>query len=152
MVQLRDWTRLVLYRQPLRVSNPEPESEQVSTYWLSLPYRYSIPQIISSVLLGWLASQAVFFYRNTWYDNGGHENLKKERLLPGEGDHYGMGYSALGALCSILFHVLVFLVSVVLGFWKCAPGLPLGPTNSLVISAAWHPPEGDRHAARKKVQ
>jgi hypothetical protein len=149
MVQLRDWTRLALYPQPLRVSDPEPDSEQVSTYWLSLPYRYSIPQIISSVLLGWFTSQAIFFYRNTWYDNDGHD----AKWVSWYSDYpYGVGYSALGVLCAIVFGMLVFLVSVALGFQKCAPGLPLSPTNSLVIAAACHPPENDRHVARKKVQ
>lgn len=38
MIQLRDWTSLASRRQPLRVSDPEPNSEQKSTYWLSLPY------------------------------------------------------------------------------------------------------------------
>lgn len=152
MVQLRDWTRLASHRQPLRVSEPEPDSEQVSTYWLSLPYRYSIPQLVSSIVLGWLVSQALFFYRVTWYDDDGSVTTIGHSEIGFWGWDFGVGFSALGALCSIMFGLLVFLVSVALGFRKCAPGSPLGPTNSFVIAAACHPPENDRHAGRKWVQ
>jgi hypothetical protein len=54
MIQLPDWTNLALHRQPLRVSDPEPNSDQTSTYWLSIPYQYSVPLLLSSVLMGWL--------------------------------------------------------------------------------------------------
>ena len=60
MIQLQDWTRLALLKQPLRVSDPEPDSAQVSTYWLSLPYRYSIPFLISSVAFSWFCVSIAF--------------------------------------------------------------------------------------------
>ncbi|KAF1998467.1 hypothetical protein P154DRAFT_247680 [Amniculicola lignicola CBS 123094] len=162
MIQLRDWTRLASYRQPLRVSNPEPGSKQVSTYWLSLPYRYSIPQFISSTALGWLVSQAIFFYRIKWYDNDGsvfklidddaEYKLSKQIWLLSMGRSYGVGFSAMGVICSLVLGVVVFLASMIISFRKCAPGLPLGPTNSLVIAAACHPPETDYDAARNLIQ
>ena len=160
MIHLRDWTKLAFRQRPLRVSDPEPASDQVSTYRLSLPYQYSIPLLISSVTLGWLVSQTLFFHRFIWYDNEGNvfkiSNLNLRRpttpsILHVRVEH-GLGYSALGVICSIMFGVSIFGVSMAMGPRKCAPGLPLAPTNSLIIAAACHPPENDRNAARKLVK
>jgi hypothetical protein len=150
MVHLRDWTRLAVCRQPLRVSEPEPGSVQVSTYWLSLPYRYSIPLLTSSAVLGWLVSQALFSYRLVYYDNDGlpfdptYSYSWPPRVSGGSVDRpnaqLGLGYSALGVISSMIVGILVFLVSVVLGLQKCPPGLPLGPRTN------------DRDAARKEVK
>lgn len=144
MVQLRDWAKLTSRRQALRVSNPEPASNQVSTYWLSLPYRYSIPLLLTSVSFGWLVPQTLYFIRFAVYDD-----IKLDEV-----DHisYNLGFSAIALTVSILFGIGVFGVSVAIGFCKCAPGMPLGPSNSLVIAAACHPPETDRYSARKMVK
>jgi hypothetical protein len=161
MVQLRDWTRLTKHRQPLRVSDPIPSSAQVSTYWLSLPYRYSIPLLGSSLLLGWLASQALFYYRLVFRDNDG--SLFQERYSYYEpilidtspdplGTYQGLGWSGMGVILLMIASVCVFTLSLAFGLQKCAPGLPLGPTSSLVIAAACHPPEDDPDAAKKVVQ
>lgn len=147
IIHLRDWTRLASRRQPLRVSTPEPGSAQTSTYWLSLPYRYSVTLIVSSIMLSWLMSQALFVYRYTPV-NDDEAAYKQHRLWP---DNH-LVYSAFYALASIAAGVCVFAISLLLGLPKCPPGLPLGPTNSLVIAAAWHPPEGDETAASKLVQ
>lgn len=161
MVQLRDWTRLTLHRQPLRVSDPVPGSAQVSTYWLTLPYRYSIPLFGSSVLLGWLASQALFYYRLVFRDNDGslfqehyayYEPILIDTSPNPLGVYQGLGWSGMGVLLLMITGVCVFILSLAFGLQRCAPGLPLGPTISLVIAAACHPPENDTDAATKLVQ
>jgi hypothetical protein len=155
MVQLRDWTRLALHPQPLRVSDPTPGSAQVSTYWLSLPYLYSFPLLATSILLGWLASQALFYYRLVYrvhvgpYLEPSGFNLITVSL---EKTYHGLGYSGMGVILSISIGVCVFLLSLALGIQKCVAGPPLGPTCSLVIAAACHPPDNDRNAAKKLVQ
>jgi len=150
MVQLRDWTSLASRRQPLRVSNPESTSDQVSTYWLSLPQRYSIPLLSSSALLGWLVSQTLFIVRYQVY-----EEVPLEGKIPIDGSpkrSYMLGFSAIALISSMGLGLIVFGVSVAIGFCKCASEVPLGPSNSLVIAAACHPPERDRYAARKMVK
>lgn len=166
IAQLDEWLGLEKRRQALRVTTPEPNSEQTSTYWLSLPYKYSIPQILSSMILSWLASQAVFFTRLKMYDEDGNY-VSFPTLNPppqgyfqepsssfrnGEWGFYFIGYSPLGALCSVLFGILIFGVSLAIGLRKRISGLPLGPSNSLVLAAACHPPENDRYAARNQIQ
>ena len=44
--------------KPMRVSSPK--GSQRSTYWLQLPYRWSIPLMSAMALLHWLVSQALF--------------------------------------------------------------------------------------------
>ena len=158
MIQLRDWTSLATERRPLRVSDPEPGSDQISTYWLSLPYRYSIPLLILSAGSSWLTSQTLYFYRYMAYDNDGEPHLYANPA----GSNYihtqssrvfqGLGFSAFGLFLSLVLGALVFIASIAFSLRRCAPGLPLGPTNSLVIAAACHPPDNDRYAARKKVR
>lgn len=70
--QLREWRHMGASRQPLRVSIPEPGSQQISSYWLSLPYRYSIPQLVSSIILGWLVSNSLFLFRYQSLDDFGN--------------------------------------------------------------------------------
>jgi hypothetical protein len=155
MVQLRDWTRLAIRKQPLRVSAPEPHSAQVSTYWLSPPYGYSMPLLISSIVLGWLVSQTLFSYRYILYldDGSFYKGLFEDLPVSEYGRvQHGLGYSVLGIILSMIFGSVIFCVSVALGFSRCAPGLPLGPTNSMVIAAACHPPANEKNAAKKAVR
>lgn len=45
----------------------------ISLYWLSLPYRFSIPLLTSSAMLRWLVSQALSTYRFVYSDDYGDE-------------------------------------------------------------------------------
>lgn len=146
MVQLRDWTHLASRRTALRVSKPEKGSAQVATYWLSLPYQFSIPLLASSVMMSWLASQALFQYRAIFVDEYGNDDAK--RGLPA----FGIVYSAIACIFAIGLGTLVFISPLAVSLQKCPPGLPAGPTNSFVIAAACHPPQNDRHAARGLVK
>jgi hypothetical protein len=157
MCQLRDWRNLSASRQPLRVSNPELGSRQISTYWLSLPYRYSIPQLVSSIILGWLVSNSLFLFRYQFLDDFGKNAsgcLAIEDYI--RRDQYGYYYvihsSGLAVLCSLTFGAFILVVLLAIGFQKCRPGPPLGASNSFVIAAACHPPENDHDAGRKLVQ
>jgi hypothetical protein len=145
MVQLRDWARLASRRQAIRVSNPEPDSDQVSTYWLSLPYRYSIPLLSTSVSWGWLVSNTFFVMRYAVYHDISIDDVP-------DAPNYTMGFSAIALIYSFVFGLVIFGVSAAFGFRKCTSGMPLGPSNSLVIAAACHPPERDRYAARNMVK
>ncbi|KAF2728297.1 hypothetical protein EJ04DRAFT_504275 [Polyplosphaeria fusca] len=144
MIQLRDWARLASHRQAIRVSSPEPYSDQVSTYWLSLPYLYSIPLLLTRISLGWLVSQSLFIVRYVIYEDLSIDDASDVS--------YTMGFSAIALIYSFIFGLVIFGVSVAIGFCKCTVGMPLGPQNSLVIAAACHPPETDRYAAKKMVK
>jgi hypothetical protein len=55
-----EWNEYSLKPKPLRVSYPT--GQQVSTYRLQLPYKYSIPLTLGSVLYHWLVSNTVFLF------------------------------------------------------------------------------------------
>jgi hypothetical protein len=53
-----EWNAFARGYKPLRVSSPH--GQQTSTYRLQLPYAYSIPLIVGSILLHWLVSNAFY--------------------------------------------------------------------------------------------
>lgn len=57
-----EWSHYGSERKPLRVSCPK--GMQRSTYFLSLPFRYSVPLSAYLLLLHWLVSQSVFLARS----------------------------------------------------------------------------------------
>lgn len=56
----KEWSSYGIDYHPLRVT--WPEGQQVSTYRLQLPYRYSIPLIAVSIVLHWLVSNALYVF------------------------------------------------------------------------------------------
>ncbi|EEP78515.1 predicted protein [Uncinocarpus reesii 1704] len=56
----KEWNKYSRGYHPLRVTRPQ--GQQISTYRLQLPYRYSIPLIVISVLLHWLVSNTLYVF------------------------------------------------------------------------------------------
>ena len=79
MLVADEWNGFVKKPKTLRLSSPR--GIQRSSYFLSLPYRYSLPLMFASVTMHWLISQSVFviqsigvvygtsFYRSPVYDS-----------------------------------------------------------------------------------
>lgn len=124
-------------RKPLRVS--WPKGQQRSTYYLSLPYRYSIPLLITHAILHWLLSQSLFLVEVILYDMAG--NPIPERLV-------ACGYSPIAILFALLVGVSMMIVILVLGFRHFKNSMPLASNCSAAISAACHAPPGCGDALR----
>ena len=143
MLANREWSRYAIKRATLRVS--VPGRGQRSTYFLQLPYAWSIPLIVASILLHWFVSQSIFLARIAIYKDGTlvstfQDRLIKYKHLHADGQLFsGVGYSDMGLIAAIIWgSALVgscLLVAVIFTYPK---GLPLGGTNSAVISAACH--------------
>jgi hypothetical protein len=136
MLANREWTNYAHKRAALRVT--APSSSQRSTYFLSLPFMYSLPLIIASILLHWLISQSIFVARIAVFQNG-------EELQGDYGDGYGfntstdLGFSDSALIATIVWGcVLVVTCLLVAGICKYPKGMPIGATYSAVISAACH--------------
>ncbi|RAQ74509.1 hypothetical protein COH21_003727 [Aspergillus flavus] len=71
-------------RKPLRVTWPVKGSQQRSTYWLSVPYKYGIPVMILFMVIHWFVSQALYYVLLIPY------SLDDQPL-------YGEKFSSLGA-------------------------------------------------------
>ena len=127
----QEFTKFSQKRSALRVTTPQ--GQQKSTFWLSLPYRASLPLLISSMILHWSLSQTIFLaeIEVVSLDGGGSLDM---------GDSVNsVGWSALGFLVLLLVSGLMILVIVVLGFLRHPPGVPIVQSCSLAISAACHP-------------
>ena len=125
-----EWMSFCRHKKGLRVS--KPEGEQRRTYFLSLPYRYSIPLAAKSILLHWIFSQSISNHRIKSYSPDQTPNP------------YG-NVRDITANFILLYFIMIplggllFLVPVGFGFRKFHANMPLARNNSMVISAACHP-------------
>ncbi|KAL8837011.1 MAG: hypothetical protein Q9170_002700 [Blastenia crenularia] len=131
MLAGHEWTQFAKYRKTLRVTSPV--GAQRSTYWLQLPYRYSLPLVILSSLLAWLASQSLF--------------LVKIEVMG-----FNNGKRAVQADKSVLIGTLIMLGAILLGLRKYTSDMPIASISSGAISAACHRPDDDPDAAVLPLQ
>lgn len=101
-------------RKHLRVS--WPRGDQRSTYYLSLPYRYSIPLLVASALLHWLVSQSIFFVEIVPFDLHGVQSA---------GEVVSCGYSPVAIIFAIVVGSALVLAAVFLGLRRFRSRLPL---------------------------
>ncbi|RAH72637.1 uncharacterized protein BO66DRAFT_427106 [Aspergillus aculeatinus CBS 121060] len=132
--------RYATRRRSLRCS--WPKGQQRSTYYLTLPYRYSLPLLTASASLHWLLSQSFFFVHIRRVDISQRYVVDEAR---------GCCYSPLAIFITIWVAVAGLLVVVGLGFRRFESGMPLAGGCSMVLSALCHPPEDDEGAAEKTV-
>ncbi|KAF3912443.1 hypothetical protein ABW20_dc0102814 [Dactylellina cionopaga] len=136
----REIDRLSKERKYLRVS--EPTGGQRSTFFLQLPYRFSIPLMITSGLLHWLWSQSVFLVSVSESNAEG----KQERV-----DNV-LGYSPMPFLVGVIILFGMVLASIIIGhFFKNEGIVPTVGSNSAAISAICHPPADDKAASKAPV-
>lgn len=112
-------------RKFLRVSGPE--GQQKSTYWLQLPYQYSIPLLVTMAFLHWLISRSLFFKSVDYYDASGRMS---------DESYTACAYSPLALILSISLGAILVLVLVGLSFRKVDRGMPMLGSCSMAISAA----------------
>jgi len=142
MVSGHEWLQYAKNRRPLRVSSPE--GQQKSTYYLQLPYIYSLPLLGISTLLSWLASQSLYMVRIAVRSPG--TRFMDDTLIS------TCAYSP-GAILITLTVAMIYVISVAsMGLRKYPTGMPLSATCSGAISAACHPPSDDVDAALLPVQ
>ncbi|KAI5360755.1 hypothetical protein Slin15195_G086710 [Septoria linicola] len=139
MLVAAEWSQYFLRKKPLRVSNPH--GQQRSTYWLQLPFRYSIPLLLLSMLLHWLISTSFFLAR-----------INEVRFEP-NGKYTTVGilsqaaYSCTPMLLAILLGIAMLAGLVVLGLRRLEGYMPIAGSCSLAIAAACHRPLSDVDAA-----
>jgi hypothetical protein len=142
MLAGREWSELRTQRKALRVSTPQ--GQQRSSYWLSLPWRYSIPLMATSALVHWLLSRSLFLVRINVYDHA--NNPEPDR------DVSACGYSPLAMLVVIAVLGVMLLVLGAYSLRPLSPGPSIVGTCSWAISAACHRPLDDVDASIKPLQ
>ncbi|KAI1503677.1 hypothetical protein F5X99DRAFT_87631 [Biscogniauxia marginata] len=142
----KEWNAHSTDYRPLCVT--DPKGEQVSSYRLQLPYRYSIPLISISALLHFLVSNTlyVFILEGGYYMINAPSSYSTQGSVPpsvpGSGlsdDAYiGIGYSTIAILVVLIIAVVLSLIPFVLCWFKIQGPMVLGGCDSIVISAACH--------------
>lgn len=118
-------------RRGLRVSWPREQTAQRSTYWLSIPYKYSLPLLVTYMALHWTISQSLFYVRILPYD--------LDLQISSDGATSSLSYSPVAILISILLGALMLAVLLVLALCRRHQSIiPLAGSCSVAISAACH--------------
>ncbi|KAL4889864.1 hypothetical protein BDV59DRAFT_185642 [Aspergillus ambiguus] len=134
MLLAAEYDHYATERKPLRVS--WPRGIQRSTYYLSLPYRYSLPLLAASAILHWLVSQSLFFVEIIPFDAVGVRQDDSALVT--------CGYSPVATLFSMIVGILFVSAMLLLGRRRFRSRMPLAVHCSAAISAACHPiTEGD---------
>jgi len=126
-----EWTGFATERKGLRVS--EPKAGQRSSYWLNLPWSYSIPLIAISALLHWMVSRSLYLVNINVLGPSGQ--LLNDQSI------FACGFSVT-MLC-LVFALLMVMATTICGF-SLRPlrgDIPLIGVNSLAVSAICHNPD-----------
>ncbi|CAI7664057.1 unnamed protein product [Penicillium glandicola] len=126
----------------LRVSSNR-KGAQRSFYFLSLPFRYSVPLMVTYTVLHWLVSQAIFYVQIYIYDADMHHDPSL--------DVDACGWSPIALIFTIIIGSLMVMALVGLAMRPFRSVIPLAGSCSAAISAACHPPEDDVDAALKPI-
>lgn len=129
----KEWHSLAHKSQSLRVTNPK--GSQRSTYFLSLPYHYSLLILIISVSTHWILSQSLFLVAIDVFSLTGTFDASQSIL--------SCGFSCIALIFLVGIGWLVFIIGTAMGFRRYESGMPLAGSCSGVISAACHPPEDE---------
>lgn len=129
-------------KKPLRVSSPV--GMQRSSYFLSLPLKYSGPLLVCSVALHFLISQSIFLVQTSVFEPG--SNSPRIETL----DSSGRGYSHLGALLALALALALVLALFLMAFFRkyenTLPGLERMAHDCSAIQALCQRPDDDKNA------
>ncbi|KAJ5151786.1 hypothetical protein N7492_010081 [Penicillium capsulatum] len=136
MLAMAEWCTYAANSTPrkgLRVSSPTPGTSQRSKYFLSVPYKWAIPSIVTITVLHWLVSQMIFFNQIGIYQitpEGGYN-------VSTENDTY---VSRFAALLSVCIASAVFVTLIAIAWTRRYPkNIPLSGCCSASIAAACQP-------------
>lgn len=134
-----EWNSYGQQRKYLRVSSPK--GQQRGTYWLQLPFRYSLPLLISFTILHWLVSQSVYLVSTSYM----YRSQIQQTLLQ-------CGYSTTPITLTLGTGFLMLAVLLFYGFQCYDRSVPQASGCSAAISAACHAPRDDLNAALEPLK
>jgi len=139
-----EWTRFLRPegKRSLRVSSPV--GMQRSSYMLSLPMTYSVPLLVSFMVLHYLISQSIFIAQADAFQPG-----PATSSIP-DFNKSEVGYSVLGIIISLslwIFLVAALLINSAARYYRDVPAsFPAMATSSLALSAVCQLPRDDNEA------
>ncbi|KAH6635652.1 hypothetical protein B0J18DRAFT_407150 [Chaetomium sp. MPI-SDFR-AT-0129] len=134
-----EWDSYATHRKGLRVSS-KPIPHQRSTYFLQLPYRYSLPLLVTSGLLHWLISQSIFLVFVEIYRDSVESITSVTNTTRPVDNFTTCGWSPVGVITVIAigFTMVIFLLGS--GTRRLSSTMPVAGSCSAAIAAACHPP------------
>lgn len=142
MVMADEYAGFGSIRKALRVS--QPRVKQRSTFWLQIPYKYSVPMLSSAALLHWLIARSLFFVE---LDVVGANGLTRI-----DSGITGCAFSPGAALAASALWGLLIVLLLQYARHRFHSFIPVAGSCSLAISAACHCPDTDTVAALLPVQ
>lgn len=132
MISAKEYFRFANRARPLRVSRSE--GQQRSTYWLQLPYRYSVPMLAAFAVLHWLVSESLFLINVNLYNPDGTFSGSSNSQL---------GFGMTGTIASAVLSIVVVVLIMASALLKYPSSMPLIGNCSAAISAACHRAEDE---------
>lgn len=136
----KSWAMRSLRHSSLRVT--APKGQQRSTYRLQLPYRYSVPLVISSGMLHWLLSNTIYIvisqgdYFAALLQTDSDSTYSDPSLPPGS--TVSVGYSVIAMIILVSIGLIGIIIPII---WsrKRLPGFANSVgCNSFAMSASCH--------------
>ncbi|KAF6824336.1 hypothetical protein CPLU01_10935 [Colletotrichum plurivorum] len=156
-----EWDRFSHHRKGLRVSSP-PQGAQRNTYFLQLPYRYSLPIITFSAVIHWLISQSIFLVNLEIYGPPDNDLMN---FIPAEYTYQppdqevsgasftACGWSPSGIIAGTVANLCMIAFILASGGRRLRFGsAPVAGSCSAAISAACHPCEAEENAWEEPLQ
>lgn len=125
MAAATEWSAYANKRRSLRVSS-NPRGKQRSRYFLQLPYRYSIPLLLASILMHWMLSQSIFVVA---IEQSGRWKL------------FTSGYSPIAMIFVIIIAAFMAAAVIITALRRLPTIMPVAASCSLAIAAACHHPD-----------
>ncbi|KAI1074771.1 hypothetical protein F5B20DRAFT_426034 [Whalleya microplaca] len=134
----QEWAMFSTSYRALRVT--KPQGQQRETYRLQLPYRYSIPLIIMSIVVHWLLSICLHIVvtQGSYYvaDQGYEGSYTADPISLPQGSVIAWGTSSGALLFLFILGVILVPIPWIIGR-RILPGIiPNVGANSLALSAA----------------
>lgn len=152
MLGAREWSKIGHTKTKLRTS--DPQGQQRSTYFLQLPYKYSLPLMVIMSSLHYVLSMSLFVVNISAWSFDADGNLyattykRYKTVKPG----WLLNFSPLGIICTLVVSIFLIALPIVLGFRKLDPEIPMARACSALISAACHPGPDEGNAGLLPVQ
>ncbi|KAE8356321.1 hypothetical protein BDV28DRAFT_165265 [Aspergillus coremiiformis] len=152
MASSYEWSLFAYKQTTLRVTLPW--GSQRETYWLQLPWRYSLPLLGGSTVFHWMISQSIFLINVRIYQSNTELLTRPSTHFPSASDSgviTACGYSPLAIIGALAVGFAMFAILVTVSSFKLKPDIPVIGSCSVAMSAACHPPPGDSDAAGKPL-
>ncbi|KAI8412443.1 hypothetical protein FOFC_05700 [Fusarium oxysporum] len=125
MAAVEEWSGYGNKRRSLRVSS-NPRGEQRWRYFLQLPYRYSIPLLVASILMHWMLSQSIFIVA-----------VQRSSIW----ELFTCGYLPIAIIFVIITAVFMATAVFITALRRLPTAMPVAASCSLAIAAACHHPD-----------